>query len=640
MSHSVHDKESQEFDASNPHSVRSAQVVEFRDARDVPPSDEQTFCDGIDDHLATSIYMSDYSMGGVNCVRFDYVSYDREGCDLTGRCDRNMLRRRMSEGGGTLQVEYIATGQYRPADRVDDDKMRREFGGRIEISINRDGGDRLKRKLEERQITAVEGSTVVAFEMEVPVPGPILTPPSPAVNSNSDFASSAAGRAVIIACGVIALLLAALLFYKGMQRYDEKSQEIKSMSADEAVERLRDEYRRRNTRGGSSEGSSIDPSRAQESTEEPHNEQLGRATSDDSRSRLRREHRSRRRVTPEHIVDPTEGLSEGSDQTQRKRDNSQSRGRPEQLKQGKANATALHDSNRTSRMASIEENIQRKSSELNRSHKRFNELRTSNRPATFEERIQKKSAQMSDATTHRRELRASKRMSRLASFEERLQRKSLRNMSNSSQGRSRSQSRTASRKNVIRQTSSPQDGKDKEHSRQEASQRDSQGPFRSASNDLGTTLRRKRAEKGKHHKSLTLDHHESQIRSKIERGTCLQRSKSAVANATKHHSRSSTIERFDALMQSKIEGGKSSRGSEGKAPQRNNESKQGKDGKSDKNSESARASFEQRFKQKAAEGSSPRSRSMSQSVKAPGRKQSPRLFTSVTTATGIGVSLL
>jgi len=83
----------------------------------------------------------------------------------------------------------------------------------------------LKRRLEDRDISVLRDTEVVANQTSAPVSVPIpevgiLTslPPREHEFMFSSFASTAVGMSIIISCSVIALIFAAFLFYKGMQK--------------------------------------------------------------------------------------------------------------------------------------------------------------------------------------------------------------------------------------------------------------------------------------------------------------------------------------------------------------------------------------------------------------------------------------
>lgn len=193
--------------------VRSGQGIEFHNAAEVSIEDtdfKEEFCNAIKDHLVDTVYLSTlYTIDDVNCYNF---TFEPSHSLLSGR----QLDDETSQSG-TLKAEFVSAARYSWADKEVEIRRLEEFGGLIEDSINRDGGVRVKRKLEDRGIVALKEAEVLAYETSAPVSYKALTMPrnEAEILAPPPVAPTVTGMILIPTIGVVLLLLAGLLFYKG-----------------------------------------------------------------------------------------------------------------------------------------------------------------------------------------------------------------------------------------------------------------------------------------------------------------------------------------------------------------------------------------------------------------------------------------
>jgi len=209
---------------------------------------QEKLCDAMKDHILDTIYLSSvYTIDDVDCFEFSF-----ESNELFLR-RRSLLRnmRRLEEESrtqrGTLKTRVRTVARYSWRSEEENLKRLAGFGPLIEDSINRDGGVRLKRKLEDRDISVLRDTEVVANQTSAPVSVPIPTDPAPLREHEFmflSFASTAVGMSIIISCSVIALIFAAFLFYKGMQKGKGEDKQWE----DEVVIDLADAFQTKATR--------------------------------------------------------------------------------------------------------------------------------------------------------------------------------------------------------------------------------------------------------------------------------------------------------------------------------------------------------------------------------------------------------
>jgi len=237
--------------------VRSDQDIDFRNATvdavgssiiEIDVELQEKLCDAMKDHILDTIYLSSvYTIDDVDCFEFSF-----ESNELFLR-RRSLLRnmRRLEEESrtqrGTLKTRVRTVARYSWRSEEENLKRLAGFGPLIEDSINRDGGVRLKRKLEDRDISVLRDTEVVANQTSAPVSVPIPTDPAPLREHEFmflSFASTAVGMSIIISCSVIALIFAAFLFYKGMQKGKGEDKQWE----DEVVIDLADAFQTKATR--------------------------------------------------------------------------------------------------------------------------------------------------------------------------------------------------------------------------------------------------------------------------------------------------------------------------------------------------------------------------------------------------------